>query len=206
MLRIVGIGLGMLLFGFLLIQLLPYGRDHTNPPVVQEPQWDSPRTRELAVRACYDCHSNETKWLWFHNIAPISWGVQWDVEEGREHLNFSEWQREQEHADDAAEMVRDGEMPPFRYILAHPEANLSAEEEAELIAGLAATFGDDEAEDAEEEQREEELDQLEEQDKAAAEATEEAAEATEEAAEDLEDAREDAARATERAADDRDDD
>ena len=55
----------------LLIQLVPYGRAHTNPPVVAEPNWDSPQTRELAVRACFDCHSNETTWPWYSNIAPI---------------------------------------------------------------------------------------------------------------------------------------
>ena len=61
--------------GFLLIQLVPFGRDHTNPPVVQEPNWDSPATRELAQRACFDCHSNETVWPWYSNIAPVSWLV-----------------------------------------------------------------------------------------------------------------------------------
>ena len=61
--------------GFLLIQLVPFGRDHTNPPVVQEPKWDSPATRELAKRACFDCHSNETVWPWYSNIAPVSWLV-----------------------------------------------------------------------------------------------------------------------------------
>ncbi len=131
---------GLLLFG--LIQLVPYGRDHTNPPVRMEPQWDSPTTRALAQRACFDCHSNETKWLWFHNIAPISWGVQADVMAGRAQLNFSEWDREQEEADEAAEKVIEGEMPPFRYILAHPEANLSASDRAMLAEGLEATLGD----------------------------------------------------------------
>jgi hypothetical protein len=53
---IVGIGAVALL---ILIQLVPFGRQHTNPPVVQEPNWDSPQTRQLAVRACFDCHSNE---------------------------------------------------------------------------------------------------------------------------------------------------
>ena len=61
MLRIIVIIVAVVVGGFLLIQLIPYGRNHTNPPVVQEPQWDSPQTRELAVRACYDCHSNEYK-------------------------------------------------------------------------------------------------------------------------------------------------
>ncbi|MBA3533712.1 MAG: heme-binding domain-containing protein [Ardenticatenales bacterium] len=140
---------------FLLIQLVPYGRDHTNPPVHMEPAWDSPQTRELAVRACYDCHSNETKWLWFHNIAPISWGVQFDVMAVRERLNFSEWDESQSKADESAEVVAQGEMPPFRYVLAHPEANLSDAEREALIQGLLATFGDDLEDGAEEDIEEE---------------------------------------------------
>lgn len=133
----------LLLGGLLLIQLIPYGRDHTNPPVRQEPAWDSEQTRALAQRACFDCHSNETEWLWYHNIAPISWGVQWDVEQGRERLNFSEWDRRQDKAEEAAEVVAEGEMPPLRYLLAHPSAALSPEEEEALIVGLLATFGGD---------------------------------------------------------------
>ena len=68
-------------------QLVPYGRDHDNPPVVAEPAWGSPATRELARRACFDCHSNETQWPWYSNIAPLSWLIQRDVDEGRDELN-----------------------------------------------------------------------------------------------------------------------
>jgi hypothetical protein len=57
---------------FVAIQLVPYGRDHTNPPVTAEPRWDSPQTRTLAVSACFDCHSNETAWPWYTNVAPFS--------------------------------------------------------------------------------------------------------------------------------------
>ena len=77
-----GVVAGVVLLG--LIQLVPYGRDHTNPPVTQEVKWDSPRTRELAVGACYDCHSNLTEWPWYSNVAPISWLTQKDVDEGRD--------------------------------------------------------------------------------------------------------------------------
>src|SRR6056297_3230811 len=86
------IGLAAVAAVFLVIQLIPYGRSHTNPPIVLEPDWDSPRTRELAERACFDCHSNETEWPWYSNIAPVSWLVQHDVDEGRHELNFSDWQ------------------------------------------------------------------------------------------------------------------
>lgn len=126
-----------------LIQLVPYGRSHENPAVSAEPQWDSPRTRELVKRACFDCHSNETVWPWYASVAPVSWLVQSDVEEGREHLNFSEFDRRQRNADDAAEEVAEGEMPLPIYLLTHAEARLSDAEKAELIRGLKATFGED---------------------------------------------------------------
>src|ERR1700761_7803450 len=54
--------LAVLIVLFGLIQLIPYGRTHANPRTTMEPTWDSPRTRELAKRACFDCHSNETRW------------------------------------------------------------------------------------------------------------------------------------------------
>jgi len=124
-----------------LIQLIPYGRNHTNPPVTAEPKWDSATTRDLAKRACFDCHSNETAWPWYSNVAPVSWLVQNDVNEGREHLNFSEWDRPQKDAKDAAEEVRDGEMPMWIYLPAHPEARLTDAEKQALINGLEATIG-----------------------------------------------------------------
>ena len=129
--------------GLVIIQAVPYGRDHTNPPVIAEPAWDSPATREWAVRACYDCHSNETVWPWYSHVAPMSWLVQRDVDEGREDLNFSEWQREQDEADEAAETVRDGSMPPRQYLLSHSAARLTDTQLDSLARGLAATLGDD---------------------------------------------------------------
>ena len=126
---------------FLLVQLVPYGRDHSNPPVVQEPAWDSLQTRELAVRACGDCHSNDTTWPWYSNIAPVSWLVYRDTIEGRQKLNFSEWNRPQRDADEAAKSVQKGEMPMPIYVTLHPEARLTATERDALIQGLQATFG-----------------------------------------------------------------
>ena len=121
---------------FVAIQFVPYGRDRTNPPVVSEPEWDSPATRELAVAACYDCHSNETKWPWYSRFAPSSWLVQRDVDGGREHLNFSEWQGANAGEDGLASVVRSGEMPPWQYKLMHSEARLSTEEREALAQGL----------------------------------------------------------------------
>ncbi len=58
--------------GLVVIQLVPYGRSDKNPPVISEPEWDIAATRDLVVRACFDCHSNETYWPWYSKIAPIS--------------------------------------------------------------------------------------------------------------------------------------
>ncbi len=126
----------------ILIQLVPFGRDHTNPPVVQEPNWDSQRTRELAVRACFDCHSNETLWPWYSNIAPISWLIYRDVLEGRERMNFSDWGNQRGEGyepGEVAEVILGGQMPPAYYILLHPDARLSDAEKQELIQGLQNT-------------------------------------------------------------------
>ena len=136
-----------LLILFVLIQLVPYGRAHRNPPVRQEPPWDRRETRELAVRACFDCHSNEVRWPWYSHVAPASWLVQHDVDEAREHLNFSEWDRPQKAADEAAEEVEEGEMPLWYYLPAHPEAVLSDGERRQLVAGLEATVGSGEEDD-----------------------------------------------------------
>ncbi len=129
------------LAGFLLvIQLVPYGRAHTNPPVLQEPAWDSPATCSLAQRACFDCHSNETRWPGYSSVAPMSWLIQNDVENGRRHMNFSEWQRPQEHADDAAEQIREKNMPRPHYIWLHPAAKLTDAEREQLAASLGKMF------------------------------------------------------------------
>jgi len=102
--------------------------------------WDSADTRQLAVRACYACHSNETKWPWYSNIAPVSWLVYRDVSNGRNALNFSEWDRPQE-GDDVAESVREGEMPPRLYKLFRPSADLSSSERDALAVGFERTLG-----------------------------------------------------------------
>jgi mono/diheme cytochrome c family protein len=125
----------------LAIQLVPYGWNHTNPAVVAEPKWDTPRTRELFFRACADCHSNETKWPLYSHVAPVSWLVARDVSEGRENLNVSEWNRPQKDANEASEKLQKGEMPLPIYLPLHPEARLAPADKAALIAGLAATLG-----------------------------------------------------------------
>lgn len=136
--RSIGIALVVIV---LAIQLVPYGRNHTNPPGRVEPRWDTPATRALAVRACYDCHSNETVWPWYSNVAPVSWLAQRDVDEGRRKLNFSEWDRPQKEARESAKTMRKGEMPPWFYLPVHPDARFTPTETQALIEGLEATLG-----------------------------------------------------------------
>jgi hypothetical protein len=130
---------GVVLFG--LIQLVPRGRDHSNPAVRQEPDWNSPLTRLLAVEACFDCHSNETIWPWYSHVAPVSWLIQRDVDQGRRQLNFSEWGLRRQEAHELAEVIREGEMPPVYYGWLHAGARLTAAEKESLIGGLQATVG-----------------------------------------------------------------
>jgi mono/diheme cytochrome c family protein len=132
--------LSILVVLFVLIQLVPYGRNHTNPPVVREPNWDTPRTRALFMQTCGNCHSNETKWPWYSNVAPVSWLVQRDVDEGRSLFDASDWKPDADGSSHAWRMLEKGKMPPSYYLPLHPEARLSAQEKAELVKGLKSTF------------------------------------------------------------------
>lgn len=124
-------------------QLVPYGRVQAVSPVRREPAWDQPATRALAVRACFDCHSNQTVWPWYAHVAPVSWLVRRDVDEGRGHVNFSEWTRLQRGLRGVRNDVMDGAMPPWYYLPLHPQAKLSPGEKEALLQGLAATIAAD---------------------------------------------------------------
>ena len=72
------------------IQFIPVER--TNPPVQSD--IDAPAdVKAIFKKACYDCHSNETNWAWYTKIAPASFIAVDDVNTGRKHLNFSEWDK-----------------------------------------------------------------------------------------------------------------
>jgi mono/diheme cytochrome c family protein len=124
-----------------IIQVLYLTQNIQNPPVVQEPNWDSPQTRELARRACFDCHSNDTSWPWYSKVIPIAWLVRHDVADGRRRLNFSEWNAGRYRTGEIVRILQEGEMPPVYYTLVHPSAHLSPAEMQSLAQGLSATFG-----------------------------------------------------------------
>lgn len=116
----------------------------TNPPadprasfqVVMQPPAE---VASSLKRACHDCHSNETVWPWYSNIAPLSWLIVSDVNEGRARLNFSTWsqpgiEREKSELGDLCEEVQAGKMPLPAYTLMHPQAKLKSDE----ISGVCA--------------------------------------------------------------------
>lgn len=125
------------------IQLVPFGRAHSNGAVTGEPAWADAATRDLVVRACYDCHSNEVEYPWYASVAPISWAVEMHVDHGRGHVNYSTFATDPGDADESVEVVLDGSMPPgyFTRFGLHPEAKLTDAERDQLIAGLRATPG-----------------------------------------------------------------
>ncbi len=136
---------GVLVVLFVVFQIIPWGNlvpafARTNPPVERQIQWDSAQTEQLMRTACFDCHSNETVWPWYSQIAPVSWLVAKDVNEGRREFNLSATRTELE-ADEMISQIRRGAMPPAFYKLLHPAASLSEQQQADLIAGLQATFG-----------------------------------------------------------------
>lgn len=118
------------------LQFVPFGRDHTNPPVTQEAPWPSERAAMVFDRSCAACHSNTTDWPWYSHVAPSSWLVTRDVERGRDEMNVSRWDRDDGEADDAIETILEGTMPPRRYMLMHPSARLSPEDQRILVDAL----------------------------------------------------------------------
>jgi hypothetical protein len=117
-----------------------------NPPVVKEPTWNSPQTRQLAQRACFDCHSNQTQWPLYDKLPVSSWLAALDTFRGRRHLNFSEWGitpvggERGSGVNDIIHVIQDGSMPPGLYTLMHPNARLTPAEKQQLINGLLASL------------------------------------------------------------------
>lgn len=141
--RLVRLGFIGIFVLLVVIQLLPIGRPTPNPATWAEPAWNSPETRALARRACFDCHSNETVWPAYSYVAPVSWLVARNVQRGRHKLNFSEFgttSNSEQETDDIPKVFRRGSMPPREYLLLHPEARLTAEEMRQLQAGLEASL------------------------------------------------------------------
>jgi hypothetical protein len=137
---------GGLVAVFALLQLANPAR--TNPPAppggdIAATNPPPPQVMALLHAACYDCHSDETRWPWYSHIAPVSWLVASDVNEGRRHMNLSEWPKDAERA--AKKMERMSEeldykdMPPVKYTLIHADARLTDDQRKKLMQWLDDT-------------------------------------------------------------------
>ena len=135
--------LAVAVVALVVIQLVPISR--TNPSTQAAIAWDSPQTQQLWERTCADCHSNNTRWPWYASIAPSSWLTLTHVNAGRQQMNVSELDkmpafRKANLANDMAQQIRSGNMPPSDYLILHPDARLSDAEKQQLIQGLQKTF------------------------------------------------------------------
>src|SRR4051812_7748985 len=132
-----------LLAALLLAQLVPYGHAHDNPRPTRSAQFATAKDQELFATACGDCHSDKTRWPWYSNVAPMSWLVQHDVEDGRGAFNVSEWDRRQPDAGEVVEQIEGGSMPPWQYKLVHGDARLSKSERAALASAMQRLYQHD---------------------------------------------------------------
>ena len=139
------------------IQFIPLpGREYVQPKQgndITDVLPISDETEELLRATCYDCHSDETRYPWYADIAPLSWWVQHHVNEGREHLNFSHFgelsmSRRDHRLEEGVEMMKKEEMPLSSYTWMHPEAKISLRQRAAMIdffsSGIAGGAGEEE--------------------------------------------------------------
>ena len=134
---------GALVTAFALLQFTNPAR--TNPPGKNSfPVTNAPPQVAVMLRAsCYDCHSHETRWPWYSHIAPVSWLVVSDVNDGREHLNLSDWPvddpaRAAKKLENMSEKIGYGEMPLKKYTMIHADARLTDGQRKELTDWLDA--------------------------------------------------------------------
>jgi hypothetical protein len=127
------IGVGALLVAMQLVRC-----EQTNPKITGEVAAPAD-VQAMLKRSCYDCHSNETRWPWYSQVAPVSWLVHHDVMEGREHLNFSEWNqlsadKRKHKLEEIEELVNDGDMPLAYYLPLHSDARLSDADKQAIVS------------------------------------------------------------------------
>ena len=132
---------GALVAVFVLLQFTNPAR--INPPAppggdISAANPPPPQIAELLRAACYDCHSDETRWPWYSHFAPVSWLVVRDVNDGREWLNFSDWPRAvpetaAKRLDRISEELDYREMPPKKYTFIHAAARLTDDQRKSLI-------------------------------------------------------------------------
>jgi len=129
-------------FGFLvIIQLIPISKNTSDIvsknsiyTVVTVPE----NVEKTIKKSCNDCHSNNTKYEWYHRIAPFSWVVAFHIKDGKKHVNFDEWATYNKYQKksiitDLRKTIETREMPYVGYLKAHPEAVISDKDNQELL-------------------------------------------------------------------------
>ncbi|HTV40572.1 MAG TPA: heme-binding domain-containing protein [Candidatus Sulfotelmatobacter sp.] len=141
--RILKWGIPALIVLFAALQIVQPSR--TNPPVKSDFLKVTAAPPDVAAMfhaACYDCHSDETRWPWYSYVAPMSWQVARDVNDGRRHVNLSEWPENPDLArkkiDNMSDEIDDGDMPLKKYTLIHRDARLTSEQRDTLTQWLDA--------------------------------------------------------------------
>ncbi|MDC0008235.1 heme-binding domain-containing protein [bacterium] len=109
--------------------------DQTNPP---------DEVKSILQQTCYDCHSNNTNYPWYNNIAPVSYWLADHVKDGKKHLNFSDWEnysakKAAHKLEETAEMVGEGSMPLKEYTWTHETARLTEEQRKAVVAWAEQT-------------------------------------------------------------------
>lgn len=126
----IGFSLLVILVG---IQLIRPAR--TNPAVdpartIEANTQMKPEVAAILERACSDCHSSKTEWPWYSQIAPVSWFLVSDVNDGRKHFSLSDWgaydpKKKANKLQEMCEEIEKGDMPLISYVFLHPQAKLS---------------------------------------------------------------------------------
>jgi mono/diheme cytochrome c family protein len=125
------------------IQWVPYGRDHTARPATKPFKWSTPAAEAIAKASCYDCHSSETRWWWAVKIAPFSWLAQADIDEAKRRVDFSEWNGKL--TAEGLQRAINRNMPPLQFTLFHSEAKLTDAMKQTLMEGFQASWAANQA-------------------------------------------------------------
>ncbi|MDH4224510.1 MAG: heme-binding domain-containing protein [Deltaproteobacteria bacterium] len=101
---------------------------------------------KILKRACFDCHSNETRWPWYSKVPPLSLGIAYHVSEAREHINFSKWDtlsahKKGENLQEALHEIKEGDMPLGTYLMLHEEARLSKADVDKITRDISDLYG-----------------------------------------------------------------
>lgn len=134
----------LIALGLILLVMQAFRIDTTNPTSAPEKDFltvtNTPAELATVIRtSCYDCHSNEVKYPWYTQIAPVSWWIKHHVDEGKDELNFSEWadfsaRRADHKLKECIEQIEEGEMPMNSYTIIHGDATLNESQKTALMA------------------------------------------------------------------------